>query len=122
MSKAKQLGTAWETVIVNRLKTEGFTGAARIAEGGPYDIGDVGYFDETGTHWVIECKARANLNVTQALAKAKAKAADGLTGAKVIVAWKKLTRKQGNERRSADGEPDVVIMDWDTYMMLVNPG
>ena len=91
-------------------------GAVRIAEGGPNDEGDVEFYDTFGQHWIVECKARANYNSTQGLAKAKRKAPKNSIA---VVAWKKLTRKEGNEKRTSDGEPDIVIMDWDTYMLLV---
>ena len=121
VNKAKAQGTAWETAVVGRLRAAGFQLADRIKEGGSLDEGDVAFEDRFGENWIVECKARANYNVTQGLAKAKLKAANFRAGKMphVVVAWKKLTRKDGNERRSADGEPDVVIMDWETYMMLV---
>ncbi len=116
VNKPKAQGTAWESNIVERLKMEGFY-AKRIAEGGAKDEGDVGFHDVTGEHWIIEAKATANLNVSQTLAKAKAKAPLGTLSA---VVWKKLTRKGDNQRRTPDGEPVVVVMDWDTYMLLVS--
>jgi len=115
MSKAKAQGTDWETKVVKRLQEEGYVTARRIAEGGSNDEGDVTFTDNYDDTWIVECKARANYNVTQGLAKAKRKSGNPNT----VVAWKKLTRKDGNERRTPDGEPDVVIMDWDTYMLLV---
>ena len=96
-----------------------FIDPKRLAEGGSHDQGDVEFRDWDGEHWVVECKARANLNVTQTLAKAKRKAGPGN---RVVLAWKKLTRKGDNQRRSADGEPDVVVMDWATYMYLMRAG
>lgn len=118
MSKNKQQGTAWETRVKERLLYQGYR-ARRIEEGGRYDEGDVIFIDHLGEMWVIECKARANLNVTQTLAKAKVKSMNRDDEPNTVVAWKKLTRKDGNERRSADGEPDVVIMDWELFIALV---
>jgi len=119
VNKAKAQGTAWETAVKKRLISAHFMDPRRLAEGGSQDEGDVHFRDWDRERWVVECKARANLNVTQTLAKAKKKAGPGN---RVIVAWKKLTRSEGNERRTADGEPDVVIMDWGTYMYLMRAG
>lgn len=116
MNKSKIQGTAHETSIVNKLTVEGFQ-AKRLAEGGSNDEGDIEYWDRCGERWIIEAKATANLNVSQTLAKAKAKAKPR---DEVAVVWKKLTRKGDNQRRSADGEPVVVVMDWATYMRLVS--
>lgn len=118
MSKNKAQGTNWETAVKERLLDQGYK-ARRIEEGGRYDVGDVIFSDHLSEPWVIECKARANLNVTRTLAKAKAKSMQRADEPHTVVAWKKLTRKDGNERRSADGEPDVVIMDWNLFMALV---
>lgn len=114
MSKAKAQGTNWETRVKGRIKAAGFE-ARRLAEGGSYDEGDVEFFDAEGHRYVIECKATANLNVTKALHKAKRKTPTAI----VALAWKRLTRKGDNMRRSPDGEPDVVVLDWTTFMWLV---
>lgn len=119
VNKPKAIGTAWETAVVQRLASAHFIDPRRIAEGGSKDIGDVEFRDWDGEHWVVECKARANLNVTQTLYKAQRKAP---RGSRVVLAWKKLTRKGDNQRRSADGTADVVVMDWATYMYLMRSG
>jgi hypothetical protein len=120
-TRPKQIGTAWETAVKDRLIAQGYT-ARRIEEGGRYDVGDVIFVDYYGESWVVECKARANLNVTKTLANAKRKSMQRDDHPHTVVAWKKLTRKDGNERRTPDGEPDVVIMDWDLFMALVGRG
>jgi len=117
VSKSKAQGTRFETAIVGTLQAVGFGTARRIAEGGSNDEGDIEFDDAAGEHWIIEAKATANLNVSQTLHKAKIKAP---AYSNVAVVWKRLTRKSGNERRTPDGVPIVVVLDWQTYMDLVN--
>jgi hypothetical protein len=118
MSKPKAQGTAFETWLVNwLLKVRGVETAYRLHEGGKYDEGDVRFVDGYGTEWTVECKARQNLNVTQALSKARLKSGDGVH---TVLAWKKLTRtKPDAKRRTPDGEPVVIIMGLDTFHALV---
>jgi hypothetical protein len=114
-TKPKQLGTAWESEIVELLRWAGMH-PRRLAEGGQRDEGDIEFYDRTGERWVVEAKATANLNITRTLAKAKDKA---MGMAPVALVWKKLTRKGDNQRRTPDGERVVVIIDWETFMSLI---
>lgn len=121
MSKQKKQGTTHESWIVNELTSHQHP-ANRIAEGGSQDEGDV----ETtlaGEKWVLEGKARSNLNVQQSLGKARAKAsaANGGQQIPVAVVWKRLVRVPGLQvRQPVEGERVVVILGWDDYLSLVN--
>jgi len=121
MSKQKKQGTSHESWIVNELTSHQHP-ANRIAEGGSQDEGDV----ETtiaGEKWVLEGKARSNLNVQQALGKARAKASAANSGQQIPVAvvWKRLVRVPGLQvRQPVEGERVVVILGWDDYLSLVN--
>ena len=122
----KAQGTAFETWLVLRAQLGGRK-AWRLAEGGSQDAGDIVIHIDGPTpafecHWLIEAKATANLNPHKALAKAreKAKNADlphSVEGVAVI--HKRLTRKDGNTRRTPDGEPIVVYLTLDDFLDLI---
>lgn len=121
MSKQKKQGTTHESWIVNELTSHQHL-ANRIAEGGSQDEGDV-EATLAGEKWVLEGKARSNLNVQQALgkARAKARAANGGQEVPVAVVWKRLVRVPGLKvRQPVEGERVVVILGWDDYLSLVN--
>lgn len=121
MSKQKKQGTTHESWIVNELTSHQHP-ANRIAEGGSQDEGDV-EATLAGEKWVLEGKARSNLNVQQALgkARAKARAANGGQEVPVAVVWKRLVRVPGLKvRQPVEGERVVVILGWDDYLSLVN--
>ena len=121
MSKQKKQGTTHESWIVNELTSHQHP-ASRIAEGGSQDEGDV-EATLAGEKWVLEGKARSNLNVQQALGKARAKAsaANGGQPVQVAVVWKRLVRVPGLQvRQPVEGERVVVILGWDDYLSLVN--
>lgn len=100
-SRPKDLGTKYESARVNFHNACGLD-SDREKEGGQYDAGDV--WIKGG--WIEEAKSRANLNPHQALHKALNKAGHW----RVWLSHKRLTRKQGNQRRTPDGEPEVVSM------------
>lgn len=113
MSKNKQQGTAFETWTRKALNALGIT-ARRLAEGGSYDEGDVEA--HLGERWVIECKARAALNVQETLGKARRKAG----GAPVILVWKRLVRSAGKQvRQPVEGERIVVVLGWEDFVRLL---
>jgi len=118
-NKPKQQGTAFETWLVNDLNHTFYlindTQAERLPEGGSNDRGDIRLIDNRGDLWIIEAKARANLNAHQAIAKAKEKS----DATRTALIWKRLTRKDGNARRTPDGEPIIVVMDLDTFKALL---
>ena len=118
MNKPKMQGTAFESWLVKWLdRIEEVTEPRRIAEGGSKDIGDVEWEDYAGDIWIAECKATQTLNVTRVLGKARAKSGRSLT---TVLFWKRLTKlKPGQERRSSDGEPVVIVMALDTFKMLM---
>tara|TARA_B100001996_G_C18668965_1_gene595956 strand:- start:1416 stop:1778 length:363 start_codon:yes stop_codon:yes gene_type:complete len=106
VNKPKQQGTAYETFCVNRLDEKMSIKARRLAEGGKNDLGDIEFIKGNKHFFIGECKNRTNLNVHQTLSKALEKSGQFET----VVYWKKLKRKDGNAKRSADGESEVVIM------------
>jgi Holliday junction resolvase len=110
----KQQGTAWERAAKHTLETAGWT-VTRLAEGGIYDAGDLHATDPTGGLWIVECKHRERLNLTQAVAHARSKALREFPDAAVAVWWKRTVKQPGNTRRTADGEPSIVAsapLDW----------
>jgi hypothetical protein len=121
MSKQKKQGTTHESWIVNELRANEYE-ARRIAEGGSQDEGDV-EATLAGEKWVLEGKARSNLNIQEALGKARAKAtsANGGVPVPVAVVWKRLVRVPGLKvRQPVEGERVVVILGWDDYVALLN--
>ena len=123
VNKPKKQGTAFETWIKHRLNMlEGIT-ADRLPEGGSRDIGDIHAATiDNELHVVLEAKARERLNPHRVLADAKEKVARGdlpFMVDVVGVVWKRLVRKKGNDRRSADGESVVVVLDWETFVWLL---
>lgn len=121
MSRQKKQGTTHESWIVNELHANDYE-ARRIAEGGSQDEGDV-EATLAGEKWVLEGKARSNLNIQQALgkARAKARAANGGQPVPVAVVWKRLVRVPGLQvRQPVEGERVVVILGWDDYVSLLN--
>lgn len=115
MSKAKAQGTRHESWIVDALAEVGIT-ARRLAEGGSADEGDV-EASIYGERWVLEGKARQNLNVQDTLGKARRKAG----GAPVAVIWKRLVRVPGvKNRQPIHGERVVVVLGWDDFVDLVS--
>ena len=105
VNKPKQQGTTYETYVVNRLNEMPSTKAQRLAEGGMNDRGDV-ICEKQSFDMICECKNRTNLNLHQTLHKALEKSGQFET----VVYWKKLKRKGGNSKRSADGVPEIVAM------------
>jgi hypothetical protein len=121
MSRQKKQGTTHESWIVNELAAREYP-ARRIAEGGSNDEGDI-EATFAGEKWVLEGKARSNLNVQQALgkARAKARAANGGVPVPVAVVWKRLVRVPGLQvRQPVEGERVVVVLGWDDYVSLVD--
>lgn len=113
-NKPKQQGTRHESWIVNELEAVEIN-ARRLAEGGSEDEGDVEAFF-SGDRWVLEGKARQNLNVQATLGKARRKAGGG----RVAVVWKRLVRVAGmKNRQPVEGERVVVVLSWDDFVFLV---
>jgi hypothetical protein len=113
VSKNKAQGTAFETWTRKALNALGID-AARIAEGGSNDEGDVEV--HLGERWIIECKATSALNIQQILGKARRKA----NGAPVILVWKRLVKVAGKQKRQpVAGESVVVVLGWDDFVRLI---
>jgi hypothetical protein len=113
VNKPKAQGTRLESGIVTIARMWGLV-ARRLAEGGSGDEGDVEMFADDGTRWVLECKARAALNLHDAYCKAAAKA----PGERVALVWKRLVRKGDNVRRTAAG-PVLVAIPLEDYLDLL---
>ena len=116
MSKARDQGTRFETWLVDQLNevTNGWSRARRIAEGGVNDEGDVTYVDGFNQRWVVEAKATQTLNVTRVLGKARKKG-----GRYTVLMWKRLTKSEGNSKRTPDGEPVVVVVPFELWLELM---
>lgn len=110
-TRPKDLGTAFETWMVNQTQDVGLI-AERIAEGGQYDRGDIRIL--TDHEWIGECKNRTNLNIHLAVEQAVAKAGHQRT----FVVWKRMVRKKGNTNRTQPGPP-IVAMPVDTFLALL---
>jgi len=115
VNKAKKQGTIYETNIVNRLNENENFKSQRLAEGASNDLGDIQLFVGEEEYF-IEAKSRQNLNIHQSLDKSIEKSGSENT----VLFWKKLTRKEGSSRRTADGMPEVVTMSYDLFIKLLN--
>ena len=111
VNKPKIQGTRFESKTRDLLLDWGYK-AYRLAEGGLKDEGDVQV--ELPDEIVFECKARQNLNIHQTYHKASQK-----TSKPVILAWKKLIKKQGQKKRSADGVDTLYIINEDLMKELL---
>lgn len=115
MSKPKAQGTRHESWIVQELQALGIQ-ARRLAEGGAADEGDV-EATINGQRWVLEGKARQNLNVQKTLGKARKKAG-GETPVAVI--WKRLVKTAGyTNRQPVEGERVTVTISWEDFLRLL---
>lgn len=118
MSKPKAQGTRHESWIVKELDAVGIT-ARRLAEGGSEDEGDVEAVIN-GTRWVLEGKARQNLNVQKTLGKARKKAGGDTP---VAVIWKRLVKVAGYQNRQpVEGERVTVTLSMDDFIRLIKEG
>ncbi len=115
-TRPKDLGTRLETATVKYFLSSGLE-ARRLAEQGRNDLGDIELHGlrQPFPYMILECKARANLNLHQTLATATEKA----RGAPVVVLWKKLTRKGDAQRRTPDGVGTTVTMSLDAFCLLI---
>ena len=118
MSWQKDQGTAFETWCVDKLRQWGFADARRLAEGGSGDPGDI-EFSVLGFSFVLEARARERMNVTRALAEAKRKATENHGAEYAGLAWKRITkRKTEGGPRQPDGERRIVVLDFETFLVL----
>ena len=119
MNKNKRAGTAHESYIVNTFKDKGIQ-AKRIAEGGSYDEGDVEVVINN-IKWVIEAKAKSNLNMQTTLNKARVKA-EGVNKIKTPVAiiWKRLIKVEGYKvRQPVSNERIIIALSLDDFFLLI---
>jgi hypothetical protein len=82
MSKQKQKGTAFETLIVRHLREHGFPYAERRALTGQHDEGDI-----TGTPGVVwECKNHKTLKLSEWLRETETERVNGHADIGILVA------------------------------------
>lgn len=119
MSRPKDQGTSFETARKRGWHDVDVPGG-RLAEGGLSDLGDLwlhahpeGASPEDG--WIEEDKFRQRLNLHKSLAKALSKAGHR----RLLFAWKRLTKDDGNSRRTPDGMPTVVAAHPQTAAVLL---
>lgn len=114
-SRPKDLGTAFETWLVNNFKRIGLF-SRRLPEGGSLDLGDLEVVLDNGMTFIVEAKAREVLNVTREMEKARVKSGDGVN---TILIWKRLTKEKGKKRRTPDGQKIVCVIGIDTLELLL---
>lgn len=100
-NRPKQDGTAFETLLVNKAGQHEHLTAQRAPNNAAHR--DVEIRLDSGLVVPVECKSRANLNVHKLAA---VMAADGQPP---VIAWRRLSRKGDNVRRTADGPPMVCV-------------
>lgn len=105
MSKAKAKGTAWETAIVNYLRSKGHFFAERRALAGHADKGDIAL---PGV--VIEAKNCVRHQLSEWLDEATLEAANA--GVQIGVVWIK-------KRGTTDPGASYVLMDGATFTRLI---
>lgn len=110
-TRPKDLGTRLESATVIAAMDAGLI-AERLAEGGMRDRGDLRIL--TNDEWVGETKDRMQLNIHQALEKARTKSGTHRT----FVVWRRMVRKPGNQRRTQAG-PTIVALEVDTFLELL---
>jgi len=93
-NRPKSQGTGLESEVREAARTRGLP-AQRYESGAPARDVDV----DSHLRWVVECKHRANLNAHKTVLQSIANWPDW----PVALVWKRLSRKNGNERRTADG-------------------
>jgi hypothetical protein len=122
-NKPKAQGTWWETFIVDWANQHPRIKAAwRLPEGGGKDGGDVAIETIDGDVYVIEAKWRDGFQIHRGLNKhlSKMEKADyPFVPAGAALMWKRSVRKPGNEKRSPDGLPDVVVIPRDEWLDLI---
>lgn len=107
-SKSKAQGSRWERWLRRRFRASGF-GVEDIHQGKVADIRLWAFGWEAADQIMIEAKDTANLSVhtTLKLARDKAKRNgwDGMVG----LVWQRHLLKPGNQRKTAVGDPVVVV-------------
>lgn len=109
MGKAKAQGTRRETWFVRKAEAAGLT-ARRYENNAPGRDVDI----EADTLRIFEVKDRANLNIHKTLADT----INRWPGLPAAVVWHRLSRKDGNTKRTPDG-PTIVALPVDDYLALL---
>lgn len=107
-SRSKAQGSRWERWLRRRFRASGF-GVEDIHHGRVADIRLWAFGYEAAGQIVIEAKDTANLSVHAALQRARDKARRNGWQGMVALAWQRHLLKPGNVRRTAVGDPVVVI-------------
>lgn len=93
-NRPKSQGTGLESEVREAARTRGLP-AQRYESGAPARDVDI----DSHLRWVVECKHRANLNAHKTVLQS----INAWPDWPVMLVWKRLSRKDGNERRTADG-------------------
>lgn len=93
-NRPKQQGTSLESEVRAAARRRGMP-AQRYETGAPGRDVDI----DSDLRWVIECKHRQNLNAHKTVLASISQWPDR----PVALIWKRLSRKNGHERRTADG-------------------
>jgi hypothetical protein len=110
-TRPKDLGTRFETFVVRAALDKGLM-AERLAEGAVNDLGDIRVYAEV--EWVLEARDRQQLNIPRALEKAILKSGTLNTA----LVYRKMVRKNGNQRRTQDG-PVIVALTLPRFLELL---
>lgn len=110
MSASKRRGTAWESAIVDYLRTVGATQAERRTLGGAHDRGDIAGLPGV----VIEAKAERTITLAEYIAETERERVND--GARIGVAWIKRRGK------ASPGEAYVVMTGENLIRLLVDAG
>ena len=107
-SKSKAQGSRWERWLRLKFRASGF-GVEDIHHGRVADIRLWAFGYESAGQIVIEAKDAANLSVHTALQRARDKARRNDWQGMVALVWQRHLLKPGNVRKTAVGDPVVVI-------------
>lgn len=107
MSKSKARGTAWETEIVNTLRSKWWPNAQRRTLSGAADKGDINLHPDV----VIEAKDHGTLKFSQWISEAEKERVNA--GASIGVVWAK-------RRGKASAGDAYVVMTGEQFIELLN--
>ena len=117
MNPNKAQGTRYEVHVRDRFRNAGWP-AERLPEEGINDRGDAEAVLH-GDTWIVEAKARQQMQLHSALAKAKRKA----DGRPALLFWKRLLPVPGKRRRQpVAGVAELVCMTPSDLLLLLEAG
>ena len=115
-SKSKAQGSRWERWLRRRFRASGF-GVEDIHHGRIADIRLWAFGYEAAGQIVLEAKDTANLSVHTTLQRAREKAKRNGWNGMVGLVWQRHLLKPGNTRKTAVGDPVVVVSLYDFIRM-----